>query len=93
MSLLSLPLSLPHVFLSNCPFAQIPLLLSMQEEELALQKAVNSEDTDLMYLTLIHVERTRTDYVRTYIVRCSIFLHQLPQMAVKSARYFHVSHN
>ena len=42
---------------------QIPLLLSMQEEELALQKAVNSEDTDLMYLTLIHVERSRADYV------------------------------
>ena len=43
---------------------QIPLLLSMREEELALQKAVNSEDTDLIYLTLIHVERSRTDYVR-----------------------------
>lgn len=36
----------------------------MREEELALQKAVNSEDTDLIYLTLIHVERSRTDYVR-----------------------------
>ena len=36
----------------------------MREEELALQKAVNSEDADLIYLTLIHVERSRTDYVR-----------------------------
>ena len=42
---------------------QIPLLLSMQEEELALQKAVNSEDTDLIYLTLIHIDRSRTDLV------------------------------
>jgi hypothetical protein len=30
----------------------------MQEEELALQKAINSEDTDLIYLTLIHLERS-----------------------------------
>lgn len=40
---------------------QVPLLLSMQEEELALQKAINSEDPDLIYLTLIHLERSRTD--------------------------------
>ena len=40
---------------------QVPLLLSMQEEELALQKAINSEDTDLIYLTLIHLERSRPD--------------------------------
>ena len=33
----------------------------MQEEELALQKAINSEDTDLIYLTLLHLERTRPD--------------------------------
>lgn len=38
---------------------QVPLLLSMQEEELALQKAINSEDTDLIYLTLIHLERSK----------------------------------
>jgi vacuolar protein sorting-associated protein 16 len=40
---------------------QVPLLLSMQEEELALQKAINSEDTDLIYLTLIHLEKSRGD--------------------------------
>lgn len=33
----------------------------MKEEELALQKAINSEDTDLIYLTLIHLERSRPD--------------------------------
>ena len=33
----------------------------MLEEELALQKAVNSEDNDLIYLTLLHLERSRTD--------------------------------
>ena len=38
---------------------QIPLLLSMKEDELALQKAINSTDTDLIYLTLMHLEKTR----------------------------------
>jgi len=45
---------------------QVPLLLSMQEEELALQKAINSEDADLIYLTLIHLERSRTDMQTFY---------------------------
>lgn len=40
---------------------QVPILLSMQEEELALQKAINSEDTDLIYLALIHIERLNQD--------------------------------
>jgi vacuolar protein sorting-associated protein 16 len=43
------------------PADQVPLLLSMQEEELALQKAINSEDSDLIYLTLIHLERSRPE--------------------------------
>eukprot|EP01034_Spumella_vulgaris_P022472 gene22472-28600_t len=38
------------------PGDQIPLLLKMNEEELALQKAINSEDTDLIYYTLISLE-------------------------------------
>jgi hypothetical protein len=38
------------------PGDQIPLLLRMNEEELALQKAVNSADTDLIYSTLISLE-------------------------------------
>ncbi len=38
------------------PDDQIPLLLKMNEEELALQKAINSEDTDLIYYTLISLE-------------------------------------
>lgn len=38
------------------PEAQIPVLLEMNEEELALQKAINSGDYDLMYLTLITLE-------------------------------------
>lgn len=40
---------------------QVPLLLSMGEEELALQKAVYSEDTDLIYLVLIHLDTTVAD--------------------------------
>ena len=38
---------------------QIPLLLSMKEDELALQKAVNSADSDLIYLTLFNLEKSR----------------------------------
>jgi hypothetical protein len=45
---------------------QVPLLLSMNEEELALQKAINSADTDLIYLTLIHLERSRPDMQTFY---------------------------
>lgn len=45
---------------------QVPLLLSMHEEELALQKAINSEDTDLIYLTLMHLEKSRPDQEAFY---------------------------
>ena len=37
---------------------QVPLLLSMGEEELALRKAINSQDTDLIYLVLMHLEKS-----------------------------------
>eukprot|EP01041_Mallomonas_annulata_P005078 gene5078-10164_t len=43
------------------PADQVPLLLSMQEGELALQKAINSEDTDLIYLTLFNLERSKQE--------------------------------
>ncbi len=36
---------------------QVPLLLSMQEDELALQKAIESGDTDLVYLAMFHLKR------------------------------------
>jgi len=39
---------------------QVPLLLSMQEDALALHKAVCSEDTDLIYLVVIHLEKIVT---------------------------------
>jgi hypothetical protein len=55
---------------------QVPLLLSMQEEELALQKAINSEDTDLIYLALIHLERSNQD--RDAFLR---LVHQHPEAA------------
>eukprot|EP01112_Ceratiomyxa_fruticulosa_P007909 TRINITY_DN2060_c0_g1_i1.p1 TRINITY_DN2060_c0_g1~~TRINITY_DN2060_c0_g1_i1.p1 ORF type:complete len:827 (+),score=180.52 TRINITY_DN2060_c0_g1_i1:187-2667(+) len=38
---------------------QVPLLISMQEDELALSKAIESGDTDLMYLVLLHIKRTK----------------------------------
>mmetsp|Transcript_2610 Transcript_2610/g.3810 ORF Transcript_2610/g.3810 Transcript_2610/m.3810 type:complete len:873 (+) Transcript_2610:103-2721(+) len=37
---------------------QVPLLISMQQEELALQKATESGDTDLVYLVLLYMKRT-----------------------------------
>eukprot|EP01087_Luapelamoeba_hula_P005833 TRINITY_DN1587_c0_g2_i2.p1 TRINITY_DN1587_c0_g2~~TRINITY_DN1587_c0_g2_i2.p1 ORF type:complete len:935 (-),score=149.40 TRINITY_DN1587_c0_g2_i2:178-2655(-) len=38
---------------------QVPLLITMGQEELALSKAILSGDTDLVYLVLLHVRRTR----------------------------------
>ncbi|CEG41423.1 vacuolar protein sorting-associated [Plasmopara halstedii] len=37
---------------------QVPLLLSMGEFELALRKSLESSNTDLVYMTLFHLERT-----------------------------------
>eukprot|EP01135_Chromosphaera_perkinsii_P006872 Nk52_evm27s621 gene=Nk52_evmTU27s621 len=36
---------------------QVPLLISMQEDELALAKAIESGDTDLVYLVLLHLKK------------------------------------
>lgn len=36
---------------------QVPLLLQMEEGELALDKAIQSGDTDLMYFVLLHLRR------------------------------------
>ncbi|PKK73317.1 vacuolar protein sorting-associated protein 16 [Rhizophagus irregularis] len=36
---------------------QVPLLMSMQEDELALIKAIESGDTDLVYLVMLHLKR------------------------------------
>jgi hypothetical protein len=52
--------------LESNPADQVPLLLSMNEGELALQKAVNSEDTDLIYLTLFHLEKNKVDQEAFY---------------------------
>ena len=38
---------------------QVPLLISMQEDEVALMKAIEGGDTDLMYLALLHIKRKR----------------------------------
>ncbi|CAM0139156.1 Vacuolar protein sorting-associated protein 16 [Umbelopsis sp. WA50703] len=36
---------------------QVPLLISMQEDELSLVKAIESGDTDLVYLVIFHLKR------------------------------------
>lgn len=38
------------------PHDQIPLLLRMNEEELAIQKAIASDDSDLIYFTMISLQ-------------------------------------
>ncbi len=40
---------------------QVPLLLSMHQEELALDKAILSGDTDLIHLVLLNIQRTRAN--------------------------------
>jgi len=40
--------------------AQVPLLLHMGEDENALSKALDSGDTDLVYLVLLHIRRSRS---------------------------------
>ncbi|SPQ96870.1 unnamed protein product (mitochondrion) [Plasmodiophora brassicae] len=42
------------------PSAQVPLLISMNEEERALDKAIASGDTDLIFLCLQHLRRSRS---------------------------------
>jgi Vps16, C-terminal region len=39
-------------------FKQVPLLLSMGEDERALQRAITSGDCDLVTLALLHIERS-----------------------------------
>ena len=36
---------------------QVPLLLSMEEDDLALDKAISSGDTDLVFFVLLHLKR------------------------------------
>jgi hypothetical protein len=40
---------------------QVPLLLKMGREEIALKKAVESGDSDLVFLVILHLHRTRTE--------------------------------
>lgn len=56
----------------------------MQENELALQKAINSENTDLVYLTLVHLERTKTNMESFYRL---IYSH--PEAANLLKMYYH----
>jgi len=53
--------SLATLLLEYEPLAadQVPLLMSMKEDELALAKAVASGDTDLVHLALLHLRKHR----------------------------------
>lgn len=43
------------LFCSSAILLQVPLLLSIGEEDIALMKATESGDTDLVYLVLFHI--------------------------------------
>lgn len=43
--------------LGASPIEQVPMLLAMQEDELAMQKATASGDSDLVQLVLLHLDR------------------------------------
>lgn len=48
---------------------QVPLLLSIEEEDSALVKAIESGDTDLVYLVLFHIwEKVLLLRVQAYLV-------------------------
>ena len=47
---------------------QVPLLLRMQEDHAALERAIACGDTDLIYFALLHIKRKRPlpEFLRTY---------------------------
>jgi len=48
---------------------QVPLLLRMQHDPISLTKALESGDTDLVYLVLLHMKRIRTQQEFTQILQ------------------------
>lgn len=63
------------------PGDQIPLLLKMNEEELALKKAINSEDTDLIYYTIISLEATLAKSSKDKVEDFYRMIHAHPEAA------------
>ena len=51
---------------------QVPLLIKMQRSELALQKAIESGDTDLVFLVVLHIKRHSTD--GTYFIKYNFII-------------------
>lgn len=50
------PFLISSILCDNCdPSSQVPLLLSIGEEDTALTKATESGDTDLVYLVIFHI--------------------------------------
>ncbi len=55
----------------DVPVVQVPLLLKLGEDERALQRAVESGDTDLVYLVLFSMHRSlpMADFVKAISAR------------------------
>ena len=69
---------------------QVPLLISMQEDERALMKAIEGGDTDLVFLALLHMKRKkcrrrrRLPLMTTHSLRATSLLYSLVCPAVPS---------
>ncbi|KAI8809803.1 Vps16, N-terminal region-domain-containing protein [Cladochytrium replicatum] len=74
--------------------SQVPLLMSMKEDENALTKAIESGDTDLVYLVMLHMKRNlpTADFFRIVSnkpVACSLFETFCKQQDIKSLKDFY----
>eukprot|EP00794_Sanderia_malayensis_P003165 gene3165-3634_t len=63
---------------------QVPLLIRMKKHDLALQKAVNSGDTDLVYMVMDHIKDILTlgaflMKIRTYPLALNLFIKRCKQ--------------
>ncbi|KAJ3040033.1 hypothetical protein HDV00_011482 [Rhizophlyctis rosea] len=73
---------------------QVPLLMSMKEDEIALVKAIESGDTDLVYLVILHMKRQLSPAEFYKIISgkplaCSLFEAYCREQDVKLLRDFY----
>jgi len=76
------------------PSFQIPLLLRMNEEELALQKAIQSRDFELVYFTLISLDKrlNHSGSVPAHVHLFHRIIHSHPEALDMLKRYYKHQH-
>jgi len=70
------------------------LLVSMREDELALRKAIDSGDTDLVYLVLMHVHKTKSfrdffNLIKDKPLACNLYVQFCKQKDLASLKQFY----